>query len=182
MWAEPSEKPKSNIGDITLFDLETNPSLLQNLTPTVVMVGLNISRSFSEPFRNFHDPSPKANDFKIRYAFQNTEYYGAYMTDIIKNIERVDSNDLLADLKEDPALSRQNVAAFREELHDVTQRAPIILAFGSAAHAILARNLREDEYSALVKLTHYSHYLGKEAYRDCALEQIESQLRLKMER
>jgi hypothetical protein len=126
VWAEATERPKSNIGNMSIFDLGSNPDLTQVLKNTVVMVGLNISRSLSEPFRNFHDSNPRANDFKIRYAFQNTEYYGAYMTDIIKDLEMINSNDVLKHLKADPALIRTNVSRFREELRDLNAREPII--------------------------------------------------------
>ena len=85
----------------------------------VVMVGLNISRTLSERFRNFHDPSPKANDFKIRYAFTSTPYYGAYMTDIIKNVAMTKSTELMSDLRTCPSLIHRNVDAFREELCDL---------------------------------------------------------------
>src|SRR5690348_1240745 len=84
VWADASQKPKSNVGDMTIFDVDANPTLMRVLKKDVVMVGLNISRSSSEPFRNFHDSDPRANDFKIRYAFKGTGFYGAYMTDIIK--------------------------------------------------------------------------------------------------
>ena len=63
-WAVAAEKPKSNMGDVSRFENESVLSLLKN---DVVMVGLNISRAVSEPFTNFHDPNPRANDFKIRY-------------------------------------------------------------------------------------------------------------------
>jgi hypothetical protein len=78
VWKDVAKKPKSNMGDMTIFDLDSNPALLEVLKTNFIMVGLNISRSFSEPFRNFHDASATANDFKIRYAFQNTQYSGAY--------------------------------------------------------------------------------------------------------
>jgi hypothetical protein len=81
VWADASEKPKSNMDDISHFNNESVLSLLKN---DVVMVGLNISRPVSKPFLNFHDRNPKANDFKIRYAFKDSPYYGAYMTDINK--------------------------------------------------------------------------------------------------
>src|ERR1022692_1287728 len=84
VWAGASEKPKSSMGDVSHFKNERVLNLLKN---DVVMVGLNISRRVSEPFLNFHDPNPRANDFKIRYAFKNSAYYGAYMTDIIKFVE-----------------------------------------------------------------------------------------------
>jgi hypothetical protein len=57
VWAEASEKPKSNMGDVSHFKNDSVLSLLQN---NVVMVGLNISRPVSEPFMNFHDPNPGA--------------------------------------------------------------------------------------------------------------------------
>lgn len=176
VWADAADKPKSNIGDLSIFDLEVNRSLLTSLQASVVMVGLNISRSFSEPFRNFHDSSPKATDFKIRHAFKNTKYYGAYMTDIIKGIEMVASNDLLAHLKESPGLLEKNIETFREELRDLASNKPLILAFGSAAHKIMVDNVDDAEYSTLIRLTHYSHQIGKEKYRDTVLNQINTQM------
>jgi hypothetical protein len=176
VWTAASGKPKSNIADTSIFDVEANASLLRILRNDVVMVGLNISRPFSEPFRNFHDPSPNANDFKIRYAFTNTDYYGAYMTDFIKNIEMVKSTDLLAHLKTHPNLIQQNANAFREELQDVTSSKPTILAFGSDTHRLIAENIPAGDYSALIKLTHYSHQIGKEKYRSTVLAQINARV------
>jgi hypothetical protein len=56
VWADVSEKPKSNMGHTSHFKNETVLSLLKN---DVVMVGLNISGLVSEPFTNFHSPSPR---------------------------------------------------------------------------------------------------------------------------
>jgi hypothetical protein len=175
-WASPSGKPKSNIGDISIFNLENNSSLLDTLKVDVVMVGLNISRLFSEPFRNFHDPNPRANDFKIRYAFMNTKYYGAYMTDIIKNVEMVNSKDLLKYLKVSPSLIRKNIEAFRGELRDLNFKKPTILVFGVAVYKIILDNIGDNEYSRLIKLTHYSHQISKEKYREMVLTQIDQEL------
>lgn len=175
VWADVSEKPKSNMGDMSIFDLETNNVLLDMLNNNVIMVGLNISRAskaFSESFRNFHDMNPRANDYKIRYAFQNTEYYGAYMTDIIKNIEMVNSNDVLEHLKINPTIIEKNIEIFREEMQDLKSMAPIILAFGAATYKILNEKINENEYSRLIKLTHYSHHISKEKYKETVLSQI----------
>jgi hypothetical protein len=174
VWATATRGPKSNIADLSIFDVAATPTTLQVLKNDIIMVGLNISRSFAERFRNFHDPSPSANDFKIRYAFTNTDYYGAYMTDIIKKVEMVNSAELLRHLKAFPSLVRTNVEAFREELKDLGSQRPTILAFGSAAHALIAENLSRHEYSSLVRLTHYSHQIGKEKYRETVLAQISS--------
>lgn len=160
------------MGDMSVLDEHANASLLQTLRNAVVMVGLNISRTFSEPFRNFHDPSPRANDFKIRHAFANTKYYGAYMTDIIKNVKMVNSTDLLAHLRNRPALIRENADTFREELRDLRSSKPIILAFGNSTYKLIAENVPASYYSRLIKLTHYAHHIGKEHYRDTVLAQI----------
>jgi hypothetical protein len=162
------------MGDIGIFDLSSNPNSTHILKNNVVMVGLNISRSFSEAFRNFHDPNPRANDFKIRYAFENTEYYGAYMTDIIKGFEMINSKDVLKYLKENPAVIKRNVDRFREELRDLESREPIILAFGVTAYKIIKNELKQWEYSKLVMLTHYSHQISKEKYREKVTSQINS--------
>ena len=100
VWAAPAQKAKSNMGDITIFN---NESIVSQLRPSFVMVGLNLSRfTPSEPFRNFHDSSPKAQDYKIRHAFIGTEIYGAYMTDIIKGLVEVDSKNVIKHLKDNP--------------------------------------------------------------------------------
>jgi hypothetical protein len=175
VWAHAAEKAKSNVGNLSVFDLVSNPALLHVLKTNVIMVGLNIAsgpRLRPEPFGNFHDPTRSANDFKIRYAFRDTEYYGAYMTDIIKRVGMLDSKDLLAHLKAHPTLVGQNIENFREELCDLSCLAPTILAFGVGAYSIIRDNLRTAEYSKLIKLTHYSHRISKEKYREAVLRQI----------
>lgn len=172
VWAEPSGTPTSNMGDMSVLDEHANASLLQTLRNDVVMVGLNIARTVSEPFRNFHDASPRAKDFKIRHAFANTKYYGAYMTDIIKNVEMVNSTDLLAHLRNRPALIRENADTFREELRDLRSSKPIILAFGNSTYRLIAKNVPASDYSRVIKLMHYSYWISKEHYRDTVLAQI----------
>lgn len=136
VWANEADKPKSNMGDLSIFDLIRNPSLLDVLKNNVVMVGLNSSRLIfhTEPFMNFHDKNPNANDFKIRFAFRGTEYYGAYMTDVIKNLDMKDSNDVNYLLKKNPAIIHKNILVFREELADLQASKPILLAFGNDAY------------------------------------------------
>jgi hypothetical protein len=173
VWADPApDKPKSNIGDMRVLDPEGNPALLQTLRTDVVMIGLNISRSFCEPLRNFHDPRSMANDFKIRYAFANTAYYGAYMTDIVKHVEMVHSSSLVRYLKKDPSVVVRNVTNLLAEFDDLQCIRPTILAFGTAAHALVAEHVPSDRYSRLVRLTHYSHRISKEEYRQTVFREI----------
>ncbi len=88
IWGDEGQKPKSNMSNMDVLDPKKNISLLYSLQPNVIMIGLNFSRpvAFDKPYMNFHDANPYANDFKIRYAFKNTPYYSAYMTDLVKNI------------------------------------------------------------------------------------------------
>jgi len=171
VWADASEKPKSNMGDVSHFRNESVLSVLRN---NVVMVGLNISRPVSEPFINFHDPNPRANDFKIRYAFKESAYYGAYMTDIIKFLEEIKSKNVMQYLRERPEIIEKNLETFREEMRDLKATAPVILAFGKDVHKLLSENLKEKEYRKLIKLTHYSHQIGKEAYKEAVFKEIGS--------
>jgi hypothetical protein len=173
VWADASEKPKSNMEDVSHFKSESVLCLLKN---NVVMVGLNFSRPVlvSEPFINFHDRNARANDFKIRYVFKNSAYYGAYMTDIIKSLEEVDSKNVMKHLRECPEVIEKNLKTFREEMQDLRATAPVILAFGKDTHKILSENLNKNEYRNLIRLTHYSHYIGKEAYKETVFKEIGS--------
>jgi hypothetical protein len=65
VWANATDKPKSNIGDMRVLDPDQSPTLLQILRNDVIMLGLNVSgRLLPEPLRNFHDPSPVGQDYK----------------------------------------------------------------------------------------------------------------------
>lgn len=175
VWAVASGTPKSNIGVVSHFESEAVLNVLKN---NIVMVGLNISvqgSTDSKPFQNFHSPNPSANDFKIRYAFADSPFYGAYMTDIIKSHVEIDAKQVMRRLKEHPEEIEENLKIFRQEMQDIKAAAPVILAFGRDAYRLLSENLNGNEYSKLTRLTHYSHRINKELYKDTVLKQIESQ-------
>jgi len=174
VWAKATGKPKSNMSDMTILDPHINTSLYDELTTDVVMVGLNFSREVKAvaPFMNFHDKNPYANDFKIRYAFEGTQFYGAYMTDAIKNFPMLSSKDVIRHLKKNPEDLISNIQAFKDELNFIKSKNPIILAFGSDTYEILKNGLSDNDYKHLVKLTHYSHQVGKEEYRNDVHNQI----------
>ncbi|MBN8575200.1 MAG: hypothetical protein J0M05_14900 [Candidatus Kapabacteria bacterium] len=178
VWEDVGAKPKSNMGHLNIFDLQKNPTLLEVLKNNIVMIGLNFSRPVlpTEPFKNFHDLNPRANDFKIRYAFRGTEFYGAYMTDVIKNLEMKDSHDVKTYLKKNPDLVQENILMLRKELSDLHANKPILLAFGVDTYNLLNNNLRKDEYSKLIRLTHYSHQISKENYKEEVIGQIQIML------
>lgn len=88
IWSEEGRKPKDNVGDLSIFKTKNINSLIKKLKPNIILVGLNISRKTEYSFGNFHDSSSRAMDYKIRYALKDTPYWGAYMTDIIKDFEQ----------------------------------------------------------------------------------------------
>ena len=99
VWALPSRRPKSEVSNLDVLDERLNPTLLETLNPEVVMVGLNLGHGTNRPdrpFRNFHSSNSAAHDFKIRYAFSGTDFWGAYMTDVIKKVVEPVSGKLVA--------------------------------------------------------------------------------------
>jgi hypothetical protein len=44
IWADEGEKPKENIGDLSVFDIESNVGLLDQYNSGIILVALNISR------------------------------------------------------------------------------------------------------------------------------------------
>jgi hypothetical protein len=172
IWADEGQTPKSNIGDVAIFNLQNNPNLLDYLNPGVIMVGLNISRNVRNPFGNFHDSRPRAQDYKIRYAFRNTIYYGAYMTDVIKDFEQVISGKVVSFLKMNPDLEIRNISDLRQEIMDLRSANPLIMAFGNHSFTLLDKHFK-NEYR-IIKVPHYSKYISKENYKNEVDEAIES--------
>lgn len=167
IWETAGNKPKSNISNMDIFSLERNNSILDILKTNVVMVALNFARELevSEPFLNFHDANPYGQDYKIRYAFEGTEFYGAYMTDIIKDFPMLLSKDVLTHLRNHPDMINNQIDLFRKELKFINADRPTILAFGKDTYNILNKYLDTSVYSKLIGLTHYSHQISKENYR-----------------
>jgi len=173
VWADPGEKAKSNVGELSVLDPDRNPQLLDRLRSDTVMVALNFSQPLSEapPFHNFHSSSVSAHDFKIRHAFTNTLYYGAYMTDIIKNFPMLKSSDVRKRLT--PSLIQENADAFLRELADLGSTKPTIISFGNDAHELLERYVPDSAYGRLVWVPHYSGYGGKGHYRDKVAKELQ---------
>lgn len=164
IWADADSQPKSNVGDLTIFDLKINKNLLEYLNPNFVMVGLNISRRIENTFGNFHDKRPQSQDYKIRYAFKDSKLHGAYMTDIIKDFEQVISGNVISFLKSNPEFEIQNIDLFEQELLDIKSKNPIIIAFGNHAFTILNKHFKNK--FQIFKVPHYSMHISKEDYKD----------------
>ena len=161
IWAEEGDTPKSNVGDLSVFE---GTNFLSQLNPNVVLVGLNISRDVVRaPLANFHDIRPKATDFKIRYALKNSPWWGGYMTDIIKDYAELSSGKVMKYLKENKSFEKQNVTAFKEELEDLGVSDPLLIALGGDTHSILDRNFGSE--LRIIRVLHYASYINRENYR-----------------
>ena len=172
VWGEATAGPKSNVGDLTVMDPDRNPALLSTLRNDVVMLGLNLSRGFPAAFGNFHDPTSRGQDYKIRFAFAGTPYHGAYMTDLIKEVVMLKSGDLVRYLAANNGVLVKNVERLLEEFDDLKGPSPTLITFGAHAYAIAAKHVPPSRYSRLVRVTHYSHYISKEVYRERVLAEL----------
>jgi len=164
IWAKQGDLPKSNMGDLSVLDPEVDKDLLSKLNPNIVLVALNFAADIDhDDWDVFHKYRRYGTDFKTRFALKDTQLWGAYMTDILKNYPEVDSLKVLSHLKKHPELERENVESFRQELKDIGAENPRLVAFGNTVYDILKRNLAEFE---IIKIPHYAHQMSKETYRE----------------
>jgi hypothetical protein len=166
IWARENkgERPTDSMGDLSIFEEKNIAKYLNQLNPNIIMVGLNISKEIRKPLSNFHGSNGGA--YKIRYAFRDSPFWGAYMTDIIKGHVQAQAVKMMDDLKtkKGVAFEKKNVRDFRKEIKDLGVKNPTIIAFGNDAHTILNRNIAL-EYK-VVKIPHYSSRTTKEEYRE----------------
>ena len=169
IWSDEQDTPTSNMEDVSFFN---NKEIYKQLNPNIIMVGLNISTTFDEtPFLNFHGKGWGA--YKIRYATKDTPYWGAYLTDIIKDFPEAESNKAMSFLKKNPEIIDQNIDSFLQEIEDIGSENPKIFAFGNDVYNILDMILNKK--FTIYKLYHYSwRDINKEQYRDHLQEQFDN--------
>lgn len=163
VWAEEGDKPKSNIDDLSVFTLESNPELLGTLTADFIFLGLNISRRIERPLGNFHDPRPMATDYKIRGALKGTRFWGAYMTDIIKDFEEKAAGRMMKYLSINKNFEKENIKILNAEIELLGTTSPTLIAFGRDTEKIAKRNLGRE--FQIVGIPHYANYVSIEDYR-----------------
>ena len=73
IWSPHGEKPKSNVGDLSVFrDPIKLRETLNKLNPSIVLAGLNASLMRATLRQELSPDSSLAQDFKIRYATVGT--------------------------------------------------------------------------------------------------------------
>lgn len=178
IWSPAGEKPKSNVGDLSVFsDPMKLRQTLEKLNPSIVLAGLNASEDFNagdfepRPFSNFHSDSSLAQDFKIRYATVGTALEGAYMTDVLKDYIEKKSDVVGRELANDRTLEQQKVEGFFKEIIVLSPN-PQIFAFGDMAFKLIKKynncGLR------VYKLPHYAHFQSKETFREKVIKVLEA--------
>ena len=172
IWSKQNGKSKTGMDDISFFN---NPSktTLDTLNPNIILVGLNISERIDRVFGNFHPDTSKAQDYKTRYAIQDTMFWGAYMTDIIKSFEEKISGNLMKYLSKNKPFEKENIEKFEQELIDIGAINPILVALGNDSYKILKRNFKK--YN-IYKVSHYSAYITKEKLR-LEFDKLENELK-----
>lgn len=71
-------------------------------------------------------------------------------------------------LKKNPEVVEKNIKIFKEEISILSDEKPVLIAMGNNAYDIVSNHLGED-YKVL-KIIHYSHFIGKEKYRKSVIE------------
>jgi len=175
VWSPPDGKPKSNMSYLPVLDPDQNPALLGKLRSDVVMLGLNLSTGQPPPLGNFHPASSRGNDYKIRFAFTGTPFYGAYMTDMIKGVVMRKAGDLRRRLAADPHVVPESVRCLLEEFDDLKSGPPAVIAFGVDAHLLAAEHVPAKRYSRLVRVRHYADFISQVDYRERVLGELHRQ-------
>jgi hypothetical protein len=96
------------------------------LTPDIVFAGLNRSDDLAAPFSNFHAPSRTHYDYRLKSFVQDgglTRLRGAYMTDLVDEVDPDSHNVVVTDADAD---------VFLEQLKLLGQSEYHVLCFGNA--------------------------------------------------
>ena len=126
VWADITDKPKSNMEDLSIFE---NKKILEVLNTEIILVALNFSVDIEmKPWENFHGENGEV--YKLRYALKNTPLWGAYMTDIIKGHVDPKAKSMMHHIKEHPEKVDANIKRFEKEIKDLNSDNPILYALG----------------------------------------------------
>ena len=104
-----------------------------------IILGLNPGDSLVErlPWHNFHT-GPRHNDHFLAEAFRGTAHWGAYMTDLLTE---VNSKSKTLDLS--PGTIRRDVAVLTEQLHALQAADPLFIVIGKKTGEAFAKHERD---------------------------------------
>ncbi len=138
---------------------------VEKLTTSVIMVALNISKTIQNDWQNFHGRNHDGRNHarKLIYAFNESPFCGAYMTDLIKGEVEPKADKLLAKIRSGEINLRSHFDKFRKEMNVVrVHKHSLFILFGKTVAELFATHLGAD-YPNQVYCPHYA-YRG---YTDC---------------
>ncbi|MGP5254542.1 hypothetical protein [Glutamicibacter ardleyensis] len=147
VWGDPSGSLPIS-GDNLHFPAD-DESLLDVLHIDVVVVALNrgSKREIDGP-PNFHT-SVKSNDHLLGEALRGTPVWGAYMTDLVKDIFDPDATKAIP--------KSSDFDALLEEVRGLGATNPTFLVLGKQAHQLIQQLAAERKYPGkVILLPHYS--------------------------
>jgi hypothetical protein len=125
------------------------------LNTSAVLVALNISRPIPAHWQNFHSQDHAR---KLMYAFNESPFRGAYMTDLIKGEVETKAGRLSAKVSSGGINLRKHVDTFRAEMGGVgVHEHSLFILFGNKVEQLFAAHLGV-VYPNHVKCPHYSSY------------------------
>ena len=135
---------------------------VSKLNTKFVFVGLNWSvneanPNCGKPWWNSHGGK---NDYKLRFALKDSDFWGCYMTDLVKDCEEPDSSKVVVDDK--------SLKIFREEIALIGK--PVLIALGRKVESALKKNFG-DEFE-IVEIEHYANYGSKEDYKKSVMDAL----------
>lgn len=95
------------------------------LTPSVVLMGLNRSDDLAAPFSNFHEPTRRHYDYRLKEFIQDRhleQLHGGYMTDLVDTVQ-VDSGQV--------RVTESDVSELGDQLHLLDEQTYHLLCFGN---------------------------------------------------
>ena len=165
IWGEQIDKPKSGMGDLTIFDDQNFDNIAHVLHTNFVIVALNISTIDIEiPLSNFHGTNGEV--YKLRFAVRNSPLWGCYITDVLKDYKDSKSVSVANFLQtpEGQIFEQENVHSFAQEIADVGAENATLIALGADVERILRRHFSRSH--KIVRAPHYGMPTNKENYRD----------------
>lgn len=90
---------------------------VDHLTPDVVFLGLNRSDDLAEPFQNFHAPTRRHYDYRLKEFVQDGDLdrlHGAYMTDLVDEVSPESNEVTVTDADADVLLEQLRLFGERE--------------------------------------------------------------------
>lgn len=125
------------------------------LKTSVVMIGLNVSRPIPNTWQNFHG---RDHARKLMFAFNDSPYRGAYMTDILKGEVETKAGRLRKRIRNGSIDVKKHIDAFRAEMVDVGVREhSLFILFGRDVAQFFTRYLA-GIYPNHVRCAHYSSW------------------------